>query len=399
MDQSLFTLQAVQTRGSTSDAHLREYDIAHIHGLYRFPPTYAAWQARKQGVPYIIQPHGSLDSFMYARSSLSVPLKRLYECWFDFPNLHAAGAIHYTAEDERERAAFLKLRAPSFVVAIGVEWQRFENLPSRGAFRSAHKLGDALLVLFLGRLLQRWIVSGLRLVQRIVCVSRQTAHELQKAAGIVAAKVSIVLNALNYPYVPMPQAEATQRVRAIGLPSSQPYVLHVGGNDWYKNRVGVVRIFAELVKQSSYQEHRLVLAGKAWDADLAALVAGSDLAGRIDAVDDADNETLRALYSRADFLLFPSLAEGFGWPIAEAMACGCPVVTTGREPMTEVGGEAALYLDDPTDAAGCARRIVDAMGPRERRVALGFAQAARFDTASMLAGYLEVVAQVTSEGD
>lgn len=254
-------------------------------------------------------------------------------------------------------------------------------------------------VRFTGRLLQRWIVSGLRHAQRVVCVSRQTARELQQAAGIAAAKVSVVPNALNYPYAPMPQAEATLRMRTIGLSLSQPYVLHVGGNDWYKNRPGVVRIFAELVKRPGYAAHRLVLAGKAWDADLAALVAGSGVAGRTDAVVDADNEMLRALYSRANFLLFPSLAEGFGWPIAEAMACGCPVVTTGRAPMTEVGGEAALYLDDPADAAGCARRIVDAMGSRERRVALGFAQAARFDAAAMQTGYLAVVAQATAGGD
>ena len=254
-------------------------------------------------------------------------------------------------------------------------------------------------VRFTGRLLQRWIVSGLRHAQRVVCVSRQTAHELQQAAGIASERVSIVQNALNYPYAPMPQAEAIQHMSAMGLLPSQPYVLHVGGNDWYKNRPGVVRIFAELVNQPGYAAHRLVLAGRAWDADLAAAVAGNGLTERVDAVVDADNETLRALYSRAEFLLFPSLAEGFGWPIAEAMVCGCPVVTTGRAPMTEVGSEAALYLDDPADAAGCARRIVDAMGPRERRVALGFAQAGRFNTATMQAGYLEVVAQITSGGD
>jgi len=61
------------------------FDIVHIHGLYRFPPTYAAWLARKRRVPYIIRPHGSLDPFMYGKSSRSVPLKRLYERWFDFP--------------------------------------------------------------------------------------------------------------------------------------------------------------------------------------------------------------------------------------------------------------------------------------------------------------------------
>ena len=249
-----------------------------------------------------------------------------------------------------------------------------------------------------GRVLQRWILAGLRRAEHVVCDSLQTRQELQEMAEVPDARVSVVPVALNHPYCPMAVGDAAARIAVLGLDPQSRYVLHVGGNDWYKNRPGVVRIFAELVRQQGYEAHHLVLAGKAWDATLAAAVEGSGLAERVHAVIDADNETLRALYSRADFLLFPSLAEGFGWPIAEAMACGCPVVTTGRPPMTEVGGEAALYLDDPDDAAGSARRIVHAMEPRERRVALGLAQTARFDAAAMQAGYLAAIAQVTAGG-
>lgn len=133
--------------------NVSRYDIVHVHGLYRFPSTYAARQARRQGVPYVITPHGALDPYLYVRSSSGkLRFKRLYERWFDLPNLHAAGAIHYTAEDERERAAFLKLRAPSFVVPNGLDWDRYRELPARGALRARWGLGEAPLVLFLGRL-------------------------------------------------------------------------------------------------------------------------------------------------------------------------------------------------------------------------------------------------------
>ena len=65
------------------------------------------------------------------------------------------------------------------------------------------------------------------------------------------------------------------------------------------------------------------------------------------------NEDLRALYSTATALLFPSFQEGFGWPIIEAQACGCPVITSNRTPMTEVGENAAIYInpDSPEEAA------------------------------------------------
>ncbi|HJO35367.1 MAG TPA: glycosyltransferase [Gammaproteobacteria bacterium] len=132
---------------------LSDFDIVHIHGLYRFPPTYAAWQTRRQGLPYVVRPHGNLDPYLYGTSSAgSVRLKRLYERWFDLPNLHAAGAIHYTAEEERERASFLGLKAPSFVVPNGLDWARYGELPARGALRARWGLGEAPVVLFLGRL-------------------------------------------------------------------------------------------------------------------------------------------------------------------------------------------------------------------------------------------------------
>ena len=51
---------------------IEQFDVIHIHGLYRFPPTYAAYQARRQGVPYIIRPHGSLDPYLYDKSSRSL---------------------------------------------------------------------------------------------------------------------------------------------------------------------------------------------------------------------------------------------------------------------------------------------------------------------------------------
>ncbi|MHB8387387.1 glycosyltransferase [Metallibacterium sp.] len=131
---------------------IKTYDVIHVHGLYRFPSTFAAHCARRLGVPYIICPHGAIDPYLYRQSSRSVPLKRLYERWFDLPNLHGASAIHYTTEDERERAAFLKLRAPSFVVPNGLDWARFATLPARGAFRARLGIGHAPLVLFLSRL-------------------------------------------------------------------------------------------------------------------------------------------------------------------------------------------------------------------------------------------------------
>jgi glycosyltransferase involved in cell wall biosynthesis len=133
--------------------NIRDFDVVTLHGLYRFPSTAAGFLARRRGVPYIVVPHGALDPFLFARSTTGkLRLKRLYERLFELPNLQAAAAIHYTAEEERERASFLNLRSPSFVVPNGLDWQPYRALPPRGALRARWGLGEAPIVLFLGRL-------------------------------------------------------------------------------------------------------------------------------------------------------------------------------------------------------------------------------------------------------
>ena len=133
-------------------ASIKKYNIIYIHGLYRFPTTYAAFQARKQHIPYIIRPQGSLDPYLYRQSSRSLLLKRLYERFFDWPNLRGASAIHYVSDMERERAASLGFVTSTIVEPNGLDWELYSTLPDRGAFRAALGVGEVSLVLFLGRL-------------------------------------------------------------------------------------------------------------------------------------------------------------------------------------------------------------------------------------------------------
>jgi len=147
--------------------NLRSYDIVHIHGLYRFPVTSAAWWARKVGVPYLIRPHGSLDPFFYKQSRYNVFLKRIYERFFDFPNLNHASAIHYTNKEEQQRAAFLKLNAKPVIIPNGIDWENYLRLPPTGSFRRYLGIDSQTpLVLFLGRMN---FVKGLDLLVPAFC--------------------------------------------------------------------------------------------------------------------------------------------------------------------------------------------------------------------------------------
>lgn len=249
---------------------------------------------------------------------------------------------------------------------------------------------------FSGRIFQRWILAGLCQAQYVVCVSEQTRSELQRLSGLPAVRCSVVPNALNYPYRPMETHAARERLRRLGAIEPWPFFVHVGGNQWYKNRVGVVRLFMQLAALPQFQAHHLILAGKPWPDDLRSLVLGSGLAARIHEWTEVANEDLCAMYSTAEALLFPSLQEGFGWPIAEAQTCGCPVVTTNRAPMTEVGGDAAVYID-PDDMVGAATLIARALDLRQTLVAAGLRNADRFASEKMAAGYVAAYRSVLSD--
>jgi glycosyltransferase involved in cell wall biosynthesis len=132
---------------------LTDFDLIHIHSLYRFPMTYAGWLARKMNVPYIISPHGSLDPFLYKQSRYNVFLKRIYERVFDLPNLDHAAAVHFTTQAEAESTNFLDLKARCEIVPLGIDWETYKSLPVKGAFRKRSGLGGQTpLVLFLGRI-------------------------------------------------------------------------------------------------------------------------------------------------------------------------------------------------------------------------------------------------------
>jgi len=239
-----------------------------------------------------------------------------------------------------------------------------------------------------GRVFQRWILSGLRLSQRVVCVSEQTCVDVLCHVNLPSERVVVVPNALNYPYCPMVPGEAVERLHAIELLSERPFFLHVGGNEWYKNRSGVLRIFHYLVKQPCYRQHCMVMVGKPLTGKMQNYIEEMGLEKRIKVLAGISNEDLRALYSMAEALIFPSLQEGFGWPIIEAQACGCLVVTTNRAPMTEVGGDAAVYID-PADEISAAGAITERLKDSHALRKAGFLNAARFSNNVMISGYLK----------
>jgi glycosyltransferase involved in cell wall biosynthesis len=244
-----------------------------------------------------------------------------------------------------------------------------------------------------GQILNKWIATSLARAKYVICVSQQTLADFRRVCSQSKAVCRVIHSSLNRSCFAASAEEVRETLAGMGLEANTPYVLHVGANTWYKNRLGAMRIFAELRKSAEFRDVRLILAGKPWSQEVRELSQRQDLQGITVEAPDLTDEALNALYTGARALLFPSLMEGYGWPILEAQACGCPVITTNRPPMTEVAGDAAILIE-PEDIEGSARVILEKWpgiaGLREA----GYRNLERFTEAVVMDAYEDAYAEV-----
>lgn len=240
---------------------------------------------------------------------------------------------------------------------------------------------------FTGRLLQSWISRGLKFAKFIVCDSYATLNDCKRVLEIPETRLNVVYLGLNYPYSPMPEDERDIRLNQLGIDNEQRYLMNIGNNSWYKNRLSVLKIFAELVNQH-HRDYFMIFAGRLLTDEMNAFIVDAGIASRVVQLGAISNEDLRALYSRSDGLIFPSLEEGFGWPVLEAQACGCPVFTSNRAPMTEIGGGAAIYFDPllPVAAAHTINENMEILSDMRSR---GLLNAAQFSNTAMTNAYVD----------
>lgn len=193
-----------------------------------------------------------------------------------------------------------------------------------------------------GKIYQSFIQNGFQRGRCFISVSRATRISLERQLKGPPLLSTVVYNPLSPRFSPLSQDESYRLVAsALPLDPSTGFIFHIGRN-WYKNRAGLLAIWEQLFHLGI--QLPLVLVG-ALDLSLQDWLSHrSFLLPHIHILEHPDNNLVLALYSSASCLLFPSHCEGFGWPILEALACGCPVVTTNRAPMTEVGGDSVSYI-------------------------------------------------------
>jgi len=233
-------------------------------------------------------------------------------------------------------------------------WQRvptvvtlFDLLPLR--------MGEQLLKHARYRRFYNFQLNACRRATMLITASEASARDAVQYAVARREKIAVI------PLAPPPvetHSECSAQVR--DLVARAPFLLHVGGSEPQKNQATILRAFGLLCRNPAFQ-HKLVLVGKHHLDDAPALDVTTRAALRIVRVPNATRADLDALYAECAAFVFPSLYEGFGLPVLEAMRAGAPVITSNVSCLPEVAGDAALLVE-PKNAdalANAIRRVLD----------------------------------------
>ncbi len=202
-----------------------------------------------------------------------------------------------------------------------------------------------------------WVPPLLRSCHQVITNSQFTAAEIERQTGLAASRISVIpLGYDDQLFRPASPGSPRQPPPVLaGL--SGPYLLHLGQAYPHKNLERLIRAFAQVAPH--HRDLSLVLAGKPHASEtprLQGLVETLQLQGRVRFVAYVPYEQLADLYRGALALAYPSLWEGFGLPVLEAMACGTPVLTSFGSGTEEVAGDAALLVN-PTDTGAIAEAL------------------------------------------
>ena len=319
-----------------------------------------AWQARKP-----------LEAVL---ASVDIPLERTLL----LPRPHRPAQGYWLYNEAFLRYALLRLRPK---VLLAPDFNGLVQNPFGSTVAVLHDLTELKLRttnasnLSEQASLWRWqaYYRKLRASKHILTISESVKHDAGQLLNISETRMDVVYHGLDQ--------DRFQPVQGGDYAGQPPYFVNIGGRNPNKNQTNLVAGFAEIAHD--HPEMHLYFAGPWQKADLQWLeqqAASYNLSGRIKHLGYVPDDAMTSLYSHALGFVFPSLEEGFGLPVLEAMACGTPVITSNRSSLPEVAGDAGVLVN-PQDASaiGAAmKRLITDEGLRQDLREKGLARAHTF---------------------
>ncbi len=189
-----------------------------------------------------------------------------------------------------------------------------------------------------------WLPLALPKLDKILTVSHHTKNDLGKIFDIPMEKIAVIHLAASEHFRPLAEDEIKLALAHVGL--SQPYILYLGSIEPRKNPIRLLEAYAELRRWSTRWDLVVVGTHNFWKSSpVRKKTEKLNLKPYVHFIGNVSEADLPGIYNGADLFIYPSLYEGFGLPVLEAMACGTPVITSNTSSLPEVAGEAALFVD------------------------------------------------------
>jgi glycosyltransferase involved in cell wall biosynthesis len=265
---------------------------------------------------------------------------------------------------------------PALASRLGVDlWHApYYVMPYRLPCPSVLTFHDAIAHYFPATLTSPWkrpvfellIRLAVRSAARFAATSQASRDDLVRFYGVDAGCITVTPEAADERFAPQPDDVVRAAVDRLGLP--WPYALYLASNKPHKNLVRLVRAWHALVTSGRAAGARLVIAGH-WDPHFPQareLAERLGLGGAVHFAGPIPEADLPVVLAGARVFIFPSLYEGFGLPVLEAMACGTPVICSNRSSLPEVAGDAGVLVD-PEDVSAIASALDQVLGDANLR--------------------------------
>jgi len=247
------------------------------------------------------------------------------------------------------------------------------------AIRSAYDRDDIKLTSF-GKLLQRFCLKGLMKANYVLCVSNTTKKEYDKYS--LKKNSTVILSCLNENFTKVKKTELMKRLLSFNL-ENKKYIFHVGSNLERKNRLTIINSFS----QSCFSKYgHLVFAGQPIDESMKLLVKNLGISEKVIDIGRVTFLELNALYSGSTAFIFPSLSEGFGWPVIEAQAAGTAVICSNTESLNEIGSSGTILVNPTSevDITSAIDKVTLDKNFRDKLIDSGYSNLERYSRDSLV---------------